>query len=199
MQSKTFHLNLDRINFELLIRIIVSFTCTSLITMEEHFCVTFNKWIKYNTFFLHIIGLFPSLIPSNLITLYVSLWSSLVYKSLTVATYIIFTERVYANVKKAQLNNLKVVASIRQEDRSMPVSMEVWSSNMMSAQSQFQILNVMGEKKGTVHFNRLNSKSQTTVLPRRCWWMQSHVIWIHAGLQQKFNGHTDWNIISANI
>lgn len=49
-----------------------------------------------------------------------------------------------------QLNNLKVVASIRQGDMSVPVSMEVWSSNMMSAQSQFQILNVMEKGKGAL-------------------------------------------------
>ena len=49
-----------------------------------------------------------------------------------------------------QLNNLKVVASIGQGDMSMPVSMEVWSSNMMSAQSQFQILNVMEKGKGAL-------------------------------------------------
>lgn len=72
--------------------------------------------------------------------------------SLTVATHnisnIILTERDYATEK--QLNNLKVMASIRQGDMSVPVSMEVWSSNMMSAQSQFQILNVMEKGKGAL-------------------------------------------------
>lgn len=53
-------------------------------------------------------------------------------------------------LKKPQLNNLKVVASIRQGDMSMSMSMEVWSSNMMSAQSQFQILNVMEKGKGAL-------------------------------------------------
>lgn len=49
-----------------------------------------------------------------------------------------------------KLNNLKVMAPIRQEYMSMLVSMEVWSLNMMSAQSQFQILNVMEKGKGAL-------------------------------------------------
>lgn len=56
------------------------------------------------------------------------------------------------------------------------------------AQGRSQILNVTEgkkekKKKVRVHFNRLNSQSQTSSpLPgRRCWWMQSHSIWIHAG------------------
>ena len=92
---------------------------------------------------------------SNLISVCISYMVYFsVYKSLTFPTYniynIIFNREGLCNKKKAQLNNLKVMASIRQGDMNMPMSMEVWSSNMMSAQSQFQILNVMEKGKGAL-------------------------------------------------